>query len=357
MKVRYVFLLVAALTLGCGGSDTPTSPSNPGGGGDVVAGPTISCPANVSASTTTTTSQVALLRTHRVRRPGAGHRGLHPGLGRVVPAGLDQRHVAPPPTRCTASATCGFSVTVTRTPDAAAHQLPGLRRQRHRGRGLGADRRSARRLDGFPSFTLTVVPRRVVSDAVAGAAAQRATSRSRQPSRVANSGRAGRARDDTARRRFPGVMSSVRPEVVLLLEGYNDLALLATQHQVRPPPRDREPWPRRRATAARACTSPASPRRARAAERVARGLGHATCNGRLRAVAAGENAVFVDLYQALVGNVTTYIGWTACTPPRSATRRSPRPSSPPSRPPFRTRSLRDATMMPAWPPRSSAHPA
>ena len=28
----------------------------------------------------------------------------------------------------------------------------------------------------------------------------------------------------------------------------------------------------------------------------------------MRAIAAGENAVFVDLYQALVGNVTTYIG-------------------------------------------------
>ena len=31
-------------------------------------------------------------------------------------------------------------------------------------------------------------------------------------------------------------------------------------------------------------------------------------NTRLRAIATGENAVFVDLYQALVGNVTLYIG-------------------------------------------------
>ena len=31
-------------------------------------------------------------------------------------------------------------------------------------------------------------------------------------------------------------------------------------------------------------------------------------NTRLRAIATGENAVFVDLYQALVGNITLYIG-------------------------------------------------
>ncbi len=34
----------------------------------------------------------------------------------------------------------------------------------------------------------------------------------------------------------------------------------------------------------------------------------AALNARLQAIAAGEGAVFVDLYQALVTNVTLYVG-------------------------------------------------
>src|SRR5512139_2097009 len=51
-----LLLLVVLFSASCGDDSSPTSPSRPD---PVPSGPTISCPAGVNATTTTTTAQVA----------------------------------------------------------------------------------------------------------------------------------------------------------------------------------------------------------------------------------------------------------------------------------------------------------
>jgi lysophospholipase L1-like esterase len=107
--------------------------------------------------------------------------------------------------------------------------------------------------------------------------------------------------------RFPGVMSQVRPEVVLLLEGYNDLALFGAsginQAAGAIEAMSREARGRGARVFIATLTPPRSGgRNALPADQVT------NLNGRLRAIATGEGAVFVDLYQALVANVSLYIG-------------------------------------------------
>jgi lysophospholipase L1-like esterase len=123
---------------------------------------------------------------------------------------------------------------------------------------------------------------------------------------VLNAGRSGEWAEDGAVR-LPGVLSSTRPEAVLVLEGMNDLVALG---------------------------APGVPRAARALESMAkeiRGRGGLaflatlpptrpltpsvvpleliqSLNAQIRMTAAGERAVLVDLYGALASDVTRYIG-------------------------------------------------
>jgi lysophospholipase L1-like esterase len=99
----------------------------------------------------------------------------------------------------------------------------------------------------------------------------------------------------------------VRPEVVLLLEGYNDLALFGSagvsQAATAIETMSREARGRGARVYIASLTPPRSGgRNTLPADQVT------ALNSRLRTIAAGENAVFVDLYQALVGNVALYIG-------------------------------------------------
>ena len=121
-----------------------------------------------------------------------------------------------------------------------------------------------------------------------------------------NSGVPGEYAVDSVKR-FPQVMNSVRPEVVLLLDGYNDLnnfgssAISSAAAAVEAMAKDA------RNRGARVYIASLTPPRAGGRSAIPAST-IATYNDRMRAIAAGENAVFVDLYQALVGNVTTYIG-------------------------------------------------
>jgi lysophospholipase L1-like esterase len=308
MSLRFAFLLVAALALGCGGSDTPTSPTNPGGGsggsggGGTISGPTIACPANVASGTTGTTAQVAFPAPSVSGGSPPVTVSCAPSSGSTFPLGSTS-------VSCTASdalnrqAACAFTVNVTR--------IPTLQRTRFLAFGdsttageVSVPTATGTSLEGFPSFKLVVVP------AASYPTQLQALLRTRYITQqtaitVANSGVPGETAVNGARR-FPGVMSSVRPEVVLLLEGYNDLALGLNFAS----------------TAAAAVESMAKEARNRGARVYIASLTPpraggknslpvdwvTNLNGRLRSVAAGENAVFVDLYQALVSNVTTYIG-------------------------------------------------
>jgi lysophospholipase L1-like esterase len=164
---------------------------------------------------------------------------------------------------------------------------------------------SGANLEGFPSFKLVVV---------AGASYPtqlQALLRTRYITQqttiaVANAGVPGERATQGAQR-FPSVMSQVRPEVVLLLEGSNDLSLLGSAGVNQAAAAIETMAREARARGARVFIASLTPPRSGGRNTLPADI-VTNLNTRLRSIAMGEGAVFVDLYQALVSNVTLYIG-------------------------------------------------
>ena len=299
---RYVLLLIAALTAGCGGSDTPTSPSNPSGG-DVVGAPTISCPSNVSAVTTTTTSQVAY------PAPTVSG-GRTPVTVACTPASGASFPLGSTTVSCTATdalsrtAACGFSVTVARVPTLQRTSFLAFGDSVTAGE-VTVPTAGGTDLLGAPNLTLVVMPAAAYPVQLQTMLRNRYITQSTAIN-VVNSGISGEYAVDSVKR-FSQVMASVRPEVVLLLDGYNDLnnfgssAVSSAAAAVEAMAKDA------RNRGARVYIASLTPPRAGGRNAIPAST-IATYNDRMRAIAAGENAVFVDLYQALVSNVTTFVG-------------------------------------------------
>jgi len=301
MKARLAIWSVLLLTAGCGDGDSSSnSPTRPD---PVPSGPTIACPANVAAATTTTTAQVAY------PSPTTSG-GQIPVTVACTPASGSQFPLGSTSVSCTASdalnrqATCAFTVSVTR--------LPTLQRTSFLAFGdsvtageVTVPTTGSTTLDRFPSFKLVVV------SAASYPTQLQAMLRTRYITQqtalaVTNAGVPGE-RATQGVQRFPGVMSQVRPEVVLLLEGYNDISLLGATGVSQAAAAIETMARDARARGARVFIASLTPPRSGGrntlpADQVS------SLNSRLRAIASGENAVFVDLYQALVGNVTLYIG-------------------------------------------------
>jgi lysophospholipase L1-like esterase len=123
---------------------------------------------------------------------------------------------------------------------------------------------------------------------------------------VVNSGRAGEWAEEGARR-LPGVMANVRPDVLLLLEGVNELAALGAPGVSRAIAALDTMAKEGRNRGARVFLAmlppsrPSGPRAVPAPTILA-------LNDRIRTLAAGEGAVLVDLHAALSADVTRYIG-------------------------------------------------
>lgn len=299
MVTRLSFLLVLLLVAGCGDDSSPTSPSRP----EPVAGPTITCPANVAASTTGTTAQVAY------QAPTVSG-GQAPVTVTCTPPSGSSFPLGSTTVSCTAAdalnrqATCGFTVNVARIPTLLRTSFLAF------GDSVTAGEVSvptADRLtpDGFPSFTLTVVPTASYPTQLQALLRNRYITQQTSIA-VTNSGVPGERATQGAQR-FPGVMSQVRPEVVLLLEGYNDLSLFGAAGISQAAGAIETMSREARGRGARVFIASLTPprgggRNALPADQVT------NLNGRLRAIATGEGAVFVDLYQALVANVSLYIG-------------------------------------------------
>ncbi|MGE0042163.1 MAG: GDSL-type esterase/lipase family protein [Vicinamibacterales bacterium] len=159
-------------------------------------------------------------------------------------------------------------------------------------------------LPRYPSFALRLVPS--ASYPTQLAALVRAAYPDQSGIAITNAGKSGEwAVDGVAR--FTALMQSLRPEVVLLLSGYNDLAALGTSG-ISP--------------ASAAVEAMAKDARFRGAEVFIATLppprpgGQNTqpvstvvsYNDRLKVVASGEQARVVDLYEAMLGGETAYIG-------------------------------------------------
>jgi lysophospholipase L1-like esterase len=123
---------------------------------------------------------------------------------------------------------------------------------------------------------------------------------------VVNEGRPGEWAEDGVRR-LPGVMSSARPEALLLLHGYNELASFGTAGPGRAALYIDTMAKEGRNRGARVFIANLTPPRL-SGTRALSAVAVADLNARIRATAVGEGAVFVDLYAALAGDIQRYIG-------------------------------------------------
>lgn len=299
MRTRLSIVLFAALAIGCGGTDTPTGPTPP-----VVPGaPTISCPANVTAGTTGSNTAVAFPAPTLSGGVAPVTLSCSPTSGSVFNLGATV-------VACTAtdalsrSATCGFSVTVSR--------IPTLQRTRFLAFGdsltageITVPTTTALDAEGFPSLKHILVP------AASYPTQLQTLLRNRYITQqtaivVTNAGLPGEAAQD-GQFRFPGVLAAVSPEVVLLFEGANDLALDGAVGVTRAANGIERMARDARARGARVFIASLTPPRGGGRNSLPPEL-VTSLNSRLRTIATGEGAVFVDLYQALVSNIPTFVG-------------------------------------------------
>jgi lysophospholipase L1-like esterase len=136
---------------------------------------------------------------------------------------------------------------------------------------------------------------------------------------VTNAGKSGEGALEGAQR-LPGVMTSVNPNVVLLLEGYNDLGVygsrginlgIAGMDSMAREARNR---------GARVFIASLTPSRPGGVNTLPPNW-LVEYNNRLRTLAFSEGAVYVNLYGALLPSLTTYIGVDGLHPTEAGYRR------------------------------------
>ncbi|MGE3274564.1 MAG: SGNH/GDSL hydrolase family protein [Vicinamibacterales bacterium] len=304
-------LLAAVAVLVCaacgGGTSTPTSPTpRPTPTPDPTPSLSLSCPADQSATATlgATTATVAFTT------PTATG-GTAPATVTCDAPAANAFPIGTTTVTCTATdqgrqtASCTFRVTVAAAP-------PQLSKSTYLafGDSLTAGEVTvpvatpAGVITPFPAFALRLVPS--ASYPTQLAALMRAAYPQQSGLSVTNAGKSGEWAVD-ARVRFEPLVQSLRPEVVLLLSGYNDLAALGAAGI---------------GSASAAVEAMAKEARFRGASVFIATLppprsggGNtqplstiASYNDRLKVVAAGENARVVDLYEAMLGQQDLYIG-------------------------------------------------
>jgi lysophospholipase L1-like esterase len=123
---------------------------------------------------------------------------------------------------------------------------------------------------------------------------------------MVNAGRPGEWAEDGAVR-LPGVLANERPEVVMLVQGVNELGALGTPG-IQRASRAIDTMAREvRNRGARLFLATLPPTRPTGTNTVSINLIQ-TLNSLIRTTARGENAVLVDLYGALATDVNRYIG-------------------------------------------------
>ncbi len=123
---------------------------------------------------------------------------------------------------------------------------------------------------------------------------------------VINAGRSGEWAEDGARR-LPGVLSTTRPEAVLLLQGLNDLQALSAPGVPRAARAIELMAKEIRGRGLRPFLATLPPSRPQVPRAVPNELIQ-SLNAQIRTTAVGEGAVLVDVYSALSSDVTRYIG-------------------------------------------------
>ncbi|MDP3716796.1 MAG: GDSL-type esterase/lipase family protein [Acidobacteriota bacterium] len=303
-RIPGVTLFVALMLLAAACGSTPTAPTPPPPPPPVVADPpTLACPASIAASTTATTG-IAVTFTTPVAEKGALPVTVSctPPAGETFPIG-DTR------VECTAkdslerSATCSFQVSVSRTPLLSKTRFLAFGDSITFGE-VTVPVSSSRSL-GTPSTRLIQVPWAAYPTALTRFLESRYTTQE-DAIIVANYGLGGE-KAINARDRFMAALNIVRPEVVLLMEGSNDIArgedgaasgaareisVMAAEARLR---------------GMRVLLATVPPGRPGLSKTISPFL-IADYNARMRIVAQSQGALLVDIFQALSTDVSRYIG-------------------------------------------------
>ena len=270
--------------------------------------PTLSCPA---AQSTSTLSSAGVAVTYSTPAADGGQTPVSvactPASGTVFPIGTTAVScVATDQLNRTAS--CGFSVSVSRIRQLSRTRFLAFGDSITAGEvvnpvgGVGGTAQ-------FPIYKFVVVPSASYPTVLQGGLASAYPSQA-QALVVVNAGQSGEAAADAGTLpRLTSALITNRPEVVLLLTGYNDLlglgplgvndaAAITAINAMAAEARGRN---------ARVFIATVTPNRPGLRRTIPTSLLQ-SFNDRLRNVARGENAVLVDLYAALAGDVNTYIG-------------------------------------------------
>jgi lysophospholipase L1-like esterase len=317
MLPRFVLVLFALVLSACGGgSDTPTGPSpNPGTNPDPIA-LGLRCPAAATASTTGSSASIS----YTIPVATGGRAPLTvactPPSGSTFPLGATN-------VTCTATdaaaatASCTFAVTVARVPTLSRTKFLAFGDSLTLGEVTVPSIASADQ-DRFPFGKLQVVPSAAYPTQLAAMLRERYTAQTSDIA-VTNAGLSGETAVAGAAR-FPGVISSTRPDVVFLLEGLNDINQFGPSFLSRGVAAVETMAKEARGRGARVFIASLPPPRPGGVNSI-NPMHIVDFNVRLRSMAMGETAVYVDLHSALSTNVTTYIGVDGLHPTEAGYRR------------------------------------
>jgi lysophospholipase L1-like esterase len=293
-------LVAASLLAGCGDDKTPTTPTRPD---PIPVAPTITCPADVPANTTTVSAQVTYPAPSVSGGTAPVTTSCAPPSGSTFPLG-------PTTVTCTATdaanrqAACSFSVIVNRIPTIVRTSFLAFGDSVTAGE-ITVPAGTALDESGLPSFKLVVVPSASYPTQLQTLLRNRYLAQAPQIS-VVNSGNPGEFAADSVRR-FSSVYTQTRPEVVLLLDGYNDLNAIGPSAIASAAAAVETMARQARFGGSRVFIANLTPPRAGGRNSIPITTISAY-NDRMRLIAAAEGATFVDLYAALVGNVPLYVG-------------------------------------------------
>jgi len=298
-------LLAVLLMTGCSSSSSPTSPTPstgaPPGQNQTPTALGITCPANQSANATSSTG-VAVSFAQPATTGGVApvQVSCTRTSGSVFPVGTTSV-LCTATDAATTTRSCTFSVSVA----AASPQLT-----RTTFLAFGDSTTSGEITVSTPSreggnYRLIVIPAASYPTQLLTMLRTRYTTQANSLV-ITNSGVPTEWAEDGAVR-LPGVLSANRPQVVLLLEGVNDVAALGTRG-VQSAWRAIDTMAKEiRNRGARAFIATIPPPRPTGAKAVPIALIQ-SLNSNIRDTARGEGAVLVDVFQALNGDVTRYIG-------------------------------------------------
>ena len=298
-------LLAVLLMVGCSSSSSPTSPtpspSAPPGQNQTPTALGITCPANQSATATSSTG-VAVSFAQPATTGGVApvQVSCTRTSGSVFPVGTTSV-LCTATDAATTTRSCTFSVSV-------AAALPQLTRTTFLAFGdsttSGEVTVSGSSREGG-NYSLIVIPAASYPTQLLTMLRTRYTTQANSLV-ITNSGVPTEWAEDGAKR-LPGVLTATRPQVVLLLEGVNDLAARGTAG-VQSGWRAIDTMAKEiRNRGARAFIATIPPPRPTGAKAVPIALIQ-SLNSSIRDTARGEGAVLVDVFQALNADVTRYIG-------------------------------------------------